>query len=226
MYPIVANQRKIDIAEQKNGMTCLQRIRPNLTLNCPRGGGGGRGTNCSILNVPWYIMRPPTMIHAILCRALPHRAPRHRAPPQLCQAQVKLSRMTIHVTFYPCAAVGTSSRPGIAEPFLGLRAHHFQVLLLPHHMTEDRRWPLLEKKGQFVQRHRRFRKITHVHDSNAMKTLFQPPRIRNQNTHTSHISSLQNSTYCSTRPLTSQAKNVRDRSQVHHTFRMEASGES
>ena len=42
VYPIVVNQRKIDIAEKENirrnpWMTGLQRIRPHLALNCPRG---------------------------------------------------------------------------------------------------------------------------------------------------------------------------------------------
>ena len=51
--------------------------------------------------------------------------------------------------------------------------------------------------------------------------LIQSPRIRNQNTYTADISSMQNSAFHSTRPTTSQANNIWDRPQEHDAFRMD-----
>ena len=89
-------------------MTLLQGIRPPLTSNCPR---GNELLDTGRLNVPRNIVHPPNMIHTILWHALPHCAPGHWAPPQLCQVQVKLCHMPIHVALGPCAAVNSTNRP-------------------------------------------------------------------------------------------------------------------
>ena len=85
VHPILMSQRKVDIAKQEQvsrypGIMGLERIRPSLALSRP---WVNKLLQTGRFNVPWYIMRPPDMIHAILWRAIPHCAPGHRAPPQL-----------------------------------------------------------------------------------------------------------------------------------------------
>ena len=130
-------------------MTLFQGIRPHLTSNCP---WWNKLLEVGRLNVPRNIMRPPNMIHIIMRHALPHCAPGYWALPQLCQVQVKLCHMPIHVTLNSCAAVNTITRPSLTESLLGFHTHPLLVLLEPPHVTKDRRRSLLAKQRQIRYR--------------------------------------------------------------------------
>ena len=182
-------QRQVDVTEQQNvhrasRVLLFQGIRPHLTSNCPR---RKKLFKAGRLNVPRNIMRPPNMIHTILWRAFAHCAPRHWTPPQLCQVQVELSHMSIHVALHPCAAVNTTTRPSLTESLLGFRTHPLEFLLEPHHdlrpqvatADEATTIPVLKRT---TPAH------AHVDNCHIMKILIQTPRIQNQNTYTADIS--------------------------------------
>ena len=121
VYPVMMYQRQVDVTEQQyvrrdSRVLLFQGIRPHLTSNCPR---WKKLLKAGRPNVPRNIMRPTNMIHTILWRAFPHCAPRHWTPPQLCQVQVKLCHMSIHVALNPRAAVTTTTRPSLTESLLG-----------------------------------------------------------------------------------------------------------
>ena len=120
VYPVMMYQRQVDLTEQQyvrrdSRVLLFQGIRPHLTSNCPR---WKKLLKAGPRMFPRNIMRPANMIHTILWRAFPHCAPRHWTPPQLCQVQVKLCHMSIHVALNPCAAV-TTTRPSLTESLLG-----------------------------------------------------------------------------------------------------------
>ena len=125
MHPVMMYQRQVDVTEQQyvrrdSRVMLFHGIRPHLTSNCPR---WNELLEAGRLNVPRNITCPPNMIHTILWCALPHCAPRHWTPPQLCQVQMKLCHMPIHVALNPCAAVNTTAWPSLTESLLGFRTH-------------------------------------------------------------------------------------------------------
>ena len=125
VYPVMMYQRQVDVTEQQyvrrdSRVLLFQGIRPHLTSNCPR---WQELFKAGRLNVPRNIMHPPHMIHTVLWRAFPHCAPRHWTPPQLCQVQVKLCHLSIHVALNPCATVNTTTRPSLTESLLRFSTH-------------------------------------------------------------------------------------------------------
>ena len=160
-------QRQVEVTKQHNvsrdpRVSHLQRIRPHLLMNCPR---RNKLLHVGHLHDPRHMM-----IHTILRRALPHRTLGHWAPPQLCQVQVKLCDMSMHVALDYHTAIHTRTRLGLPKSFLGVRPHHLQIMLKPHHVTKDRRWPLLAEYRQLAEGNR-LRHMTHVHNRHVMEVL-------------------------------------------------------
>ena len=112
-----------DSSEQEYPCATQNRHRPIDIYELPDGLAytpwGNELLYTGRLNHPRNVMRPPppNMIRTILWRALPHRAPGHWAPPQLCQVQVKLCHMPMHVALYPCAAVNTTTWLSLTKSF-------------------------------------------------------------------------------------------------------------
>ena len=112
------------------------------------------------LDFPRNIMCPSNVIHAVLGRTLPNGAPRHWAPPQLGQVQMKSRHVPIHITLNPYPTVHTTTRLTLTEnPAWPLHASPY--------VTNDRRWPLLAQCREFRNGNRRFRHISHVHNHNV-----------------------------------------------------------
>ena len=135
-----------------------QRVRPHLPRNHPRRKillQAGR------LDLPRNIMHPANVIHTVLGRALPDSAPRHWAPPQLGQIQMKPCHIPIHITFDKYSTIHATTRPTLTETLFSRHTHLLQLLLTP----------LLPQRRQFRNRNRRFRHISHVYYRNVMTIL-------------------------------------------------------
>ena len=195
-------------------MTWSKGIGPNLTPDSPCAERNGRD---------WPTWRPKAhrtdVVHTVLWRALPRGAPR---PPGNATTVPDPGEMAIHgdtchtwsiyhnMNSLPAESVSS------AIPSSSIWYHVILSTTVTGHWSRSRERSASDTAGSAVSSH-----VLHVDDGDIMKSPFQDPRIRNQRTHTTSITALQNTDHSRIRPPATEAQNVRDCVQVEHTILMQ-----